>query len=44
MKEIILTEANVLDIYKKLSAKENIPQEEHDKVLNRFYELLNATI
>ncbi len=44
MKEIILTEANVLDIYKKLCAKENIPQEEHDKVLIRFYELLNATI
>lgn len=41
---IILTESNVLDIYKKLVNREAIPQEEHDAVLTRFRELVNHPI
>ena len=40
-KVFILTESNVLDIYKKLNNNEEIPQEELDAVLKRFYELSN---
>lgn len=40
-KVFILTESNVLDVYKKLVNKEEIPQDELDKVLKRFFELSN---
>lgn len=44
MKKIELTEENVLDVYKKLSSNQEISQEELDKVLKRFYELVNANV
>lgn len=44
MGKLILTEENVLDVYKKLSSNQEITQEELDKVLERFYELVNASI
>lgn len=44
MSKIILTEENVLDVYKKLSSNQEISQEELDKVLKRFYELVNANV
>lgn len=40
-KVFILTESNVLDVYKKLVNNEEIPQDELDKVLKRFFELSN---
>lgn len=39
-KGILVNEANVLDLYKKLEAKEEIPEETEQKVVKRFYELL----
>lgn len=44
MKGLLLTEENALDIYKKLCAKQEIPQEELNRVLARFNELVNAQI
>lgn len=44
MGKLILTEENVLDVYRKLSSNQEITQEELDKVLERFYELVNASI
>ena len=38
--EIILSESNVLDIYKKLSARESVSKEELDDVLKRFNQLV----
>ena len=38
-KTIILTESNVLDIYRKLLKSEDIPQEELEYVKKRFKEL-----
>lgn len=43
-KTIILTEENVLDIYKKLSNNESISEEEIEKVKARFFELVDAKI
>lgn len=40
--QILLTENNVVDIYKKLVNKENISQEEIEQVKERFYELVNC--
>ena len=40
--QILLTESNVVDIYKKLVNKENISQEEIEQVKERFYELVNC--
>ncbi len=42
MTSFLLTESNVLDIYKKLSSNQEIPQKELGQVLERFYELVNA--
>ncbi len=39
MKSILLTEQNVLDIYKKLISRQEVSQEELDQVLVRFNEL-----
>lgn len=39
--KIILTEENVLDVYKKLVNKEEIREEELEAVKQRFYKLLN---
>lgn len=44
MGKLILTEENVLDVYIKLSSNQEITQEELGKVLDRFYELVNASI
>lgn len=41
-KKILLTESNVLDVYKKLVGNENIPADELEAVRKRFYELVNA--
>ncbi len=38
---LLLTEANVLDVYKKLAGNEAIPAEELEAVKKRFYELVN---
>ena len=38
---ILLTESNVLDVYKKLVNKEEIPLEELEAVQKRFFELVN---
>lgn len=38
---IILSEKNVLDVYKKLSNRMNIDAEELEQVKNRFWELVN---
>ena len=40
-KSILLTENNVLDIYKKLIDKKEVSEEEKAKVIKRFYEILN---
>ena len=40
-KQIILTEENVVYIYKKLLNKEQISQEETEQVKKRFFELVN---
>ncbi len=42
--EIILTEENVVDIYKKLCAKKYIPPVERKEVEIRFLDLLYETI
>ena len=40
-KGIILTESNVIEIYKKLTNNENVDPQEIEDVKKRFYELLN---
>ena len=37
----ILTEGNVLDVYKKLVNKQEVPADELKAVQKRFFELLN---
>ncbi len=44
MNIIILNEENLMDIYKKLSNKESISQEEVEQIKKRFYELVNHPI
>jgi predicted metalloendopeptidase len=38
---IVITESNVIELYKKLSDQEVVNQEEIDKVKERFKELCN---
>lgn len=38
---ILVNEGNVIDLYKKLVAKETIDKTERDEVLKRFFELVN---
>lgn len=40
-KVFLLTESNVLDVYKKLVNKEEISDEELSEVQKRFFELVN---
>ena len=40
-KVILLTESNVLDVYKKLVNKEEISDEELSEVQKRFFDLVN---
>ena len=40
-KQILMTESNVLDIYKKLTNKQEISEEELEQVKKRFYQLVN---
>lgn len=42
MKSILLTEENVLDIYKKLCSNQEISDEELEQVLARFNELADV--
>ncbi len=39
--QIVLTENNVVDIYKKLVNNDDISQEEIEQVKKRFFELVN---
>lgn len=39
--QILLTENNVVDIYKKLVNNDDISQEEIEQVKKRFFELVN---
>lgn len=39
--QILLTEKNVTDIYKKLVNNDDISQEEIEQVKERFFELVN---
>ncbi len=41
-KQILLTEENILDIYRKLVNKDTISQEELEQVKERFFELVNC--
>ncbi len=40
-KYYILTESNVMDVYRKLRNNENVSKDEHEQVLKRFEELVN---
>ena len=42
--QYILTESNVIDVYKALVNKRDIDQEEIEKVRARFYELVHCQL
>ncbi len=39
--KIILTEKNLIDVYKKLSNNDDVSQEELEQIRKRFFELVN---
>lgn len=44
MCEILLTEANVIDVYRKLVNKEEVPMEEIEHVKQRFRQLADMDL
>lgn len=41
-RQLVLTESNVLSVYMKLRAKQDIPPEELEQVKERFFELVDG--
>lgn len=39
LREMVLNESNIVDIYRKLISNDKIDPKEREKVINRFYEL-----